>query len=335
MSQAHQGAPRVGVVVAAKNASATIARAVASALAEPEVAEVVVVDDGSSDDTAAQAWSQDDGAGRLSLIRFAENHGPAAARNAALDRIGAEFVCVLDADDLLRPGRMGALLAQIGDYDAVADDLLLAHEDQIDTPFDRLIGARMALPCDLDLEGFVEANLTTGAARRELGFLKPLFRMAFLREHALRYDSRLRLGEDFVLYARALALGARIRLVEACGYVSVQRPGSLSHTHTAHDLDMLATGSEAVLDLPGLSPRARALLRRHVAQVRLKLDHRRLLAAKQDRDFRGVLAILTRTPATAPYVARCILRDKHEAWSEVRRASLSPPPAGLAPAVAS
>jgi succinoglycan biosynthesis protein ExoU len=296
-------APRVGVIIAARNAAATIGRAVASALAEPEVAEVVVVDDGSTDDTAALAWSQDDGAGRLSLIRLPMNRGPAAARNAALDRIRADLVCVLDADDLLRPGRMAALLAEIGDADAVADDLLLAREDDTGRPFDRLIGDRMALPCDLDLEGFVEANLATGPERRELGFLKPLFRTAFLREHDLRYDERLRLGEDFVLYARALALGARIRLVPACGYVSVQRPGSLSHAHTAQDLDMLAQGSEAILDRPGLTERARHLLRRHVRQVRLKLDHRRLLEAKHDRAYGRILAILTRTPQTAPYVA--------------------------------
>jgi succinoglycan biosynthesis protein ExoU len=324
MSPAPQAAPRVGVIIAAKNAASTIVRAVVSALAEAEVAEVVVVDDGSTDDTAALAWAQDDGAGRLSLIRFARNLGPAAARNAALERIRSDFVCVLDADDLLRPGRTAALLAQIGDADAVADDLLLAREDEIDKPFDRLIGDRMVLPGELDLEGFVAANLATGPQRRELGFLKPLFRAAFLRDHALRYDERLRLGEDFVLYARALALGARIRLVPACGYVSVQRPDSLSHRHTAHDLETLAAGAQAILDLPGLSPRARDLLRRHVRQVRLKLDHRRLLEAKQGRDLRRMLGILTRTPATAPYVANCILRDKLQAWSRGHRRSAAP-----------
>ena len=49
----------VCVIIAAKNAEATIARAVASALAEPESAEVVVIDDGSSDETEAAmnaAW---------------------------------------------------------------------------------------------------------------------------------------------------------------------------------------------------------------------------------------------------------------------------------------
>ncbi|RUY70024.1 glycosyltransferase, partial [Mesorhizobium sp. M7A.F.Ca.CA.001.13.1.1] len=59
----------VCVIIAAKNAAATIAVAIASALREPEVAEVVVVDDASTDDTAGVARSADDGSGRLSVMR--------------------------------------------------------------------------------------------------------------------------------------------------------------------------------------------------------------------------------------------------------------------------
>ncbi|TIR69420.1 MAG: glycosyltransferase, partial [Mesorhizobium sp.] len=43
--------PRVCVIIAARNAARTIPVAIASALREPEVAEVVVVDDASTDDT--------------------------------------------------------------------------------------------------------------------------------------------------------------------------------------------------------------------------------------------------------------------------------------------
>ncbi len=46
---------KVAVIIPAHNARRTIAQAIRSALAEPEVAEVVVVDDASGDDTAAIA----------------------------------------------------------------------------------------------------------------------------------------------------------------------------------------------------------------------------------------------------------------------------------------
>jgi succinoglycan biosynthesis protein ExoU len=60
----------IGVVIAAWNAAPTIGRAIASALVQPEVAEVIVVDDASADETMAAALAADD--------------GPAAARNRAI-----------------------------------------------------------------------------------------------------------------------------------------------------------------------------------------------------------------------------------------------------------
>ncbi len=67
------------MIITAKNAAATIAKSVSSALAQP-AAEVVVVDDGSTDDTGAVARSVDDGSGRLRIVRLEENRGPSAGR---------------------------------------------------------------------------------------------------------------------------------------------------------------------------------------------------------------------------------------------------------------
>ena len=69
------------VCIAAYNAESTIARAISSALGEPNVSEVIVVDDASTDLTAARARQCDDGTGRLSVIVREMNGGPAAARN--------------------------------------------------------------------------------------------------------------------------------------------------------------------------------------------------------------------------------------------------------------
>src|SRR5690349_4805610 len=98
----HQGTslPRqVTVMMPARNAAATIGRAVASALAEPEAAELVVVDDGSSDGTAAAALAAAAGDPRLILRRLTVSGGPAAARNLAMALTVAPWICPLDADD--------------------------------------------------------------------------------------------------------------------------------------------------------------------------------------------------------------------------------------------
>ena len=75
------------------------------------------------------------------------------------------------------------------------------------------------LTADPTLVDFVEGNLSQkGAARCELGFLKPVMRRAFLERHGLRYDPQLRLGEDYDLYTRCLMKGARFALSHRVGY---------------------------------------------------------------------------------------------------------------------
>ena len=114
------------VIIAAKDAEATIARAVRSALADPLAAQVIVVDDGSRDGTSAAARSADDRSGRLEVIRLGENVGPAAARNLAIANSDAPFVAILDSDDYWRPGRLSRMAQQASDSDLIADDLEIA-----------------------------------------------------------------------------------------------------------------------------------------------------------------------------------------------------------------
>lgn len=301
MGLAHPGV--VCVIIAARNARATVARAVGSALAEPAVGEVVVVDDGSTDDTAAVARSADDGSGRLQVLHLPHNLGPAAARNRGIKASSAPFVTVLDADDYWLPGRLAALLAEMKDHDFVADDLLRVVEGREDETPTTLVGDALRLPADLTLSQFVLGNVSRrGRNRQELGFLKPLIRRAFLQEHHLAYDESLRLGEDFVLYAQALVQGARFRLIPASGYVAVERPASISGSHGAAELAALAKASERLQRERGLSVKDRAALAVHGRHVRYKLHFERVLAARRRRGMASALGVLMADPLGAGYV---------------------------------
>ena len=232
----------VAVLIAAYNAQATIARAVASALAQPEVVEVCVVDDLSSDDTVAAARTCDDGTGRLKVVRQDVNSGPAAARNRGVDETRAPFLAILDADDFLLPGRMAGLLAHRHEAELICDDLLRIVEGAEDQGASPAWGVVAVNP--ISFQTFVERNVPKrGALREELGFLKPLIRRSFLDAHGLRYRDELRLGEDFDLYARVLALGGRMILTPATGYVAVMRADSLSGQHSERDLVLLRDAS--------------------------------------------------------------------------------------------
>lgn len=292
---------RVCVIVAAYNAEATIARALRSALDQAEVSEVYVIDDASGDGTAAAAEACDDGAGRLVVLRQDRNAGPAAARNRALAATRADWVCVLDADDYLLPGRIGKLLARTADADMVADDLLRALEFSTEPP--RRPPAAVDAPMAIDFEAFVLGNVSReGRPRRELGFVKPLMRVSFLRDHGLLYDETLRLGEDYEFYARALALGARMTLLPAQGYVAVERANSLSGRHSEDDLRRLRDCDRALAALRPFSAAERRALAAHAASVDARLQWRLLINAVKARD--PVAAVRTFTsPDVALYLA--------------------------------
>nr|WP_314845516.1 glycosyltransferase family 2 protein [uncultured Microbacterium sp.] len=110
--------PRLSVIVPAYNAAPTIASAIRSTLrALPRDAEVVVLDDGSTDATAQAAGSLDDARVRV-LAR--PNRGVANALNDLLSETDSEFVARMDADDLVLPGRFARQLRAIdGGTDAV------------------------------------------------------------------------------------------------------------------------------------------------------------------------------------------------------------------------
>ena len=101
----------VTIVVPAYNAEATLAETLDSLLSQtfPEF-EILVIDDGSSDGTAALAQSYDDP--RIRVIRQ-KNRGLAGARNRGIAEAIGRYIGFCDADDLWRPGKLAAHIAHL------------------------------------------------------------------------------------------------------------------------------------------------------------------------------------------------------------------------------
>jgi succinoglycan biosynthesis protein ExoU len=300
----------VCVIIAAYRAEDTVGRAVASALDQPEVSEVIVVDDASPDATAAQAQAADDGTGRLRVIRLAVNGGPAAARNHALEVSKAPFVAVLDADDFLLPGRFAVLLA-MRDLDLAADNIVFVTPDRAQSLRPEDLPAFSPDIQIIDAAAFAAGNLAKpGVQRGELGFLKPLMSRAFLDRHGLRYDPGLWLGEDYDLYMRMLLVGARFGVTHRVGYGAVVRPGSLSGQHRTADLGALMEASLRHLLSPDLMPEARTWIARHYAATRAKYLLRAFLDRKAAVGLGGALRFAVTPPTRFLPILRGVLRDK-------------------------
>lgn len=102
-------AERVSCVVPVFDGERYLAEALESVFAQTHpAAEVIVVDDGSTDGTAGVIR----GFGDRVIAASQRNAGPAAARNAGIARATGEFVSFLDSDDLWRPDRLERAIAR-------------------------------------------------------------------------------------------------------------------------------------------------------------------------------------------------------------------------------
>lgn len=251
--------PDVSFVIAAFNANETIQRAIGSALGQEGVSvEVIVVDDNSADDTRGCVRSTADD--RIVLVEKRVNGGPGAARNAGFALAKGRYVAVLDADDTVSPDRMARLVARADEADAqiVLDDLEVVDE-RGEGPTSRPMFGRArleALP-QVTLATFIAGNLMF-ESEFSLGYLKPMFCRDFLRRNAIGYDEGLRIGEDYLIVADALAHGARCLVEPVPGYRYHLVDGSISRVLKAHHIAAILDGDTRFLARHALDEEALA-----------------------------------------------------------------------------
>jgi glycosyltransferase involved in cell wall biosynthesis len=263
----------VSVVVPAYNAAATVAASVRSALGQTVGSlEVIVVDDGSTDDTAAVVTELARGEARVRLVSQA-NAGLPAARNAGIRAARGRFVAFLDSDDLLLP-RYLSLAAEALDADPGA---ALAYTDAL--VFDPVSGrvrertamarSRPPVPAPADRDGFLYELL-----QRNFVFVATVVRRTVL-EQLGGFDASLRSAEDYDLWLRILLAGHRAVCVPGTLALYRKHPGQMSRNLALMSENVLAVYERLALDtLPSDAHRAlvvmaRRRLRRETRILRL------------------------------------------------------------------
>ncbi|MBW9106389.1 glycosyltransferase family 2 protein [Paraburkholderia phenoliruptrix] len=99
------------IVIPCYNGAATLARALQSCSRQPEAAQIIVVDDASTDASAQLVVHYARLDPRVQLLRMPENGGAARARNWGALHASHDLLAFLDADDEYLPGALGAARA--------------------------------------------------------------------------------------------------------------------------------------------------------------------------------------------------------------------------------
>jgi glycosyltransferase involved in cell wall biosynthesis len=153
-------ASAVSIVIPAYNEALSIAAVVSAMAAAASWREIIVVDDGSSDETAAHARS----AGAI-VVRHPYNKGNGAAVKSGIRQASGEFVLIIDGDGQHRAADAHRLVDRLGDYDLVVGARATSTQA---TPVRRMGNAALNRFAGY-LAGRSIPDLTSGfrAARRE------------------------------------------------------------------------------------------------------------------------------------------------------------------------
>ena len=299
------GMVAVSIVVPCYNAAGFIAEGIASVQQQTFADwECLVVDDCSTDNSAALVQDLARSDPRIIPIQQERNGGAAVARNAAIEAARGTWLTLLDADDLYAPDRLARLLslAEANGADMVFDNQAISDfpsARQVDRAFHWLDGD--AVP--FTSEEFFARSSEFGRSINP-GYMKPLFRKSFVDAHHLRYDPEFRSGQDFLFYANAFAHEPTCFATGYCGYVYRRRAGSLSRSGGQH-LRNHARLSDEILARHGSRLAAgskQALLRRKAHFSRAAALHEARLALSEH----GILAALKSVIASPSAIAAAL-----------------------------
>lgn len=287
--------PRVTVVMPARNAARWIGGAVSGVLAQTyEDLELVVVEDGSTDATAAIVEAH---GGPVRLVP-GPGSGVAAARNRGIAEARGELVAFCDADDYWFPLHLQALVEA---YDA--------------TPGKRLVTA--------NTYWLFPGGIETSKQRYRGGFPRPeRQRLAILEQNYVStmslfprslvdeigpFDEGRRRAEDWDFWIRAVYAGYRVVLQPRPLALYRWTEGGLTSSFDAMDADVreILASLESRLEL---RPDERAYLERRLAGPEPRALSREGDAALRDRRYgdaaRSYRAAAALVPSERPLVLK-------------------------------
>ncbi len=213
---ADQPQPLVSVIIPVYNGARFIVEAIHSIVAQEYGSlEIIVVDDGSTDETAKIVAGLD----RDVRYVFQENAGPGAARNRGIRDASGDLIAFLDADDLWATGSLRLLIHRL-----------------LDDP-------------ELDVVHGYARLFKDGEPTGGMDFLNPdevfpyyigagLYRRRAF-ERAGLFEEQLRFSEDTEWYGRAAELGLRIDRLEGITLMVRRHENNMTRGKSLADLQML------------------------------------------------------------------------------------------------
>ena len=197
---------------------------------DPAAWEIIVVDDGSTDNPQAAVKPALDAF--PGSVRFVStpNRGVSAARNTGLDMARGRYVYFIDSDDIMLRGSLPALCHEA---DRTGADMVKFVFRDIDSGlYSRLTDAVPDASLDPDDFHLLDAGSYLQATRGLTGppshhaTWSTIYRREFLATNRLRFNEALSIGEDIIMTWRAMLCRPRVLYADRALYLYHHRDGS-------------------------------------------------------------------------------------------------------------
>lgn len=312
--------PSFSIVIPAYQAASFIGEAVESALAQTlEPREVIVCDDGSTDDLASALAPF-----RERVVLLQKPHrGAGAARNEGVRVASGDFVVMLDADDIFEPERLSALAELVEtrpDLDILGTDAYYERDGALEGRF-------------YEFTNFVLGDQRRGILERCFVAWPALRRARVVEAGGFDESPEIAPAEDWDLFVRLILSGSKAGIVDQPLMRYRRHPASMT-ANRARALWSRVAVLEKTRHFPGLTPGERDYLERCLARARggsILNDAKALAATRTWTGRRSLLAVAAakNVPTTirltvaaaalAPMVGTRVL-----GWKERRVARMRP-----------
>ncbi len=213
---------KLSIIIPAYNAEAYLPQCLDSILAqEHQGCEVIVVDDGSTDGTAALLERYPD----VKVIHQ-ENRGMSTARNRGLDEARGEYILFVDSDDLLTDSALETLVAELSGEDIIAFNAKKLH----DATGEQTYHPTIREPETTDGWTYFCRHRLEATDIHFVCIWQRAYRRQFLIDNNLRFADGILRAEDDLFTTQAMLAAKTLRTITPCLYIYRIRANSITTT---------------------------------------------------------------------------------------------------------
>lgn len=229
--------PLISVIIPVYNVDAYLRRCIDSVIDQTyRNLEIILVDDGSTDDSAKICDEYSSYDERINVIHK-KNGGLVSARKAGIQLASGEYIAYVDGDDWVEDAMYQQLVGKIGDADIIISGVIRDYDGGIVKETNKI---QDGIYEGEALQSIIFEKMIYTGKFFERGIqphiFNSLYRHALIYTNQLRVDDRIRVGEDMACFYPTILDASKIVLTSDCFYHYKMRMNSIMGTNDGMEL---------------------------------------------------------------------------------------------------